>query len=65
METIFNILTSLQGIIVILVSVIITTMGVMVKSEGKDIELANNLINGGLLLVPCFFCLVFILGFGY
>ena len=65
MELFFNILASLQGIIVIMISVVITTLGIMVKSEGKDIELANNLINGGLMLVPCFFMLVFILGFRY
>lgn len=64
MNTFFNILTSLQGIIVILVSVIIITLGAIVKSEGEH-DMGNQLINGGLLLVPCFFMLAFILGFRY
>lgn len=64
MELFFNILASLQGITVILVSIIVTTLGVMVKSEGEH-DMGNNLINGGLMLVPCFFMLVFILGFRY
>ena len=64
MDLIFNILTSLQGIIVVLVSVIITTLGTIVKSEGEH-DMGNQLINCGLLLVPCFFMLAFVLGFRY
>lgn len=63
-STILNILTSLQGIIVICISFVLVTLGFICKSEG-EFNMGNNLINGGLMLVPCFFMLVFILGFRY
>lgn len=64
LEIMLQTLTSLQGLIVIGASIIITTLGCMCKSEGEH-SLGNDLINGGLAIVPCFFTLVFILGIRY
>ena len=63
MDLFLNILASLQGVIIIMISVVITTLGIMVKPEDKN--MGNQLINCGLLLVPCFFMLAFVLGFRY
>lgn len=60
-----EILTSLQGIIIICLSLVITSLGCLVLVEGKDKKLGHDLINFGLAIVPCFFLIVFIFGFRY
>ena len=60
-STFLELITSLQGVIIILASIVITTLGVMIKSEGKDIGMGNDFINGGLSLVPCYFMLVLVI----